>query len=101
MRLYRSDVSPLTSSHAGTTVEVLRDGTFGLSTARDAGALEETARTIVEWRALTERVGTPFGDARTRALGLETAARLQADLRDRAQVVFYAGTSAPYPADDD
>lgn len=97
----RGTAVPLTSTHTGTTVEVLRDGTSGLSTARDAGAVEGTAKAIVEWRALTERAGAPFGDAQTRALGLDTAVRLQSDLRERAQVVFYAGTSGPYSAGDD
>ena len=58
-----------------------------------------TAKAIVHWRALTERVETPFGDAETRALGLQTAGRLQSDVGPHAQVVFYAGAPAPYRVD--
>jgi len=90
----------LTSTQSGTTIQVIRDGASDLETARTAGALEVTARKIVEWRALTRRVGMPFGDAQTRALGLQAAGRLQADLGERAQVVFLAGASAPYPRAD-
>lgn len=68
--------------------------------ARAAGLREGTARAIVGWRALTERAGGPFGDAGTRALGLRTAARMQADVGVRAQVVSFAGASGPYTLAD-
>ncbi|WIE71282.1 hypothetical protein [Curtobacterium sp. MCJR17_020] len=90
----------LPNGRPGTDVEFLRDGKRDVRSARAAGAREGTAKAVVHWRALTERVGTPFGDAETRALGLRTAGRLQGDVGPRAQVVFYAGASALYRVDE-
>lgn len=90
----------LPNGRPGTDVEFLRDGKRDVRSARAAGAREGTAKAVVHWRAITERVGTPFGDAETRALGLRTAGRLQSDVGPHAQVVFYAGASAPYRLDE-
>ncbi|MFK4482858.1 hypothetical protein ABH929_001599 [Curtobacterium sp. AB7] len=90
----------LPSARPGTDVEFLRDGERDVRTARAAGTGDGTAKAIVHWRALTERVGTPFGDAETRAVGLRTAARIQADVGVGAQVVFFAGASGPYRHDE-
>lgn len=90
----------LPNGRPGTDVEFLRDGKRDVRPARAAGAREGTAKAVVHWRAITERVGTPFGDAETRALGLRTAGRLQSDVGPHAQVVFYAGASAPYRLDE-
>lgn len=90
----------LPNGRPGTDVEFLRDGKRDVRSARAAGAHEGTAKAVVHWRAITERVGTPFGDAETRALGLRTAGRLQSDVGPHAQVVFYAGASAPYRLDE-
>ncbi|PZE86256.1 hypothetical protein [Curtobacterium sp. MCBD17_032] len=85
----------LTSNQAGTDVLFLRDGNGDRMTARAAGLREGTAKAIVRWRAVTERVDRPFGGAETRALGLRTAGRMQSDLGTEAQVVFTAGVWAP------
>lgn len=90
----------LPSARPGTDVEFSRDGERDVRSARAAGAREETAKAIVHWRARTERVGAPFGDAESRAVGLRTAARIQADVGLRAQVVFFAGASGPYRHDE-
>ncbi|MBF4602703.1 hypothetical protein [Curtobacterium sp. VKM Ac-2884] len=90
----------LPSARPGTDVEFSRDGERDIRSARAAGTGDGTAKAIVHWRALTERVGTPFGDAETRALGLRTAARIQTDVGLRAQVVFFAGASGPYRHDE-
>jgi hypothetical protein len=90
----------LPSRRTGTDVEFLRDGKRDIRSARAAGVREGTAKALVHWRSLTERVGTPFGDAETRALGLRTAGRLQSDVGPRTQVIFYAGASAPYRPDE-
>ena len=90
----------LPSERPGTDVEFLRDGRRDVRSARAAGAREGTAKALVHWRALTERAGTPFGDAETRALGLRTAGRLQDDVRVQAQVVFHAGAAGPYWHDE-
>jgi hypothetical protein len=84
----------------GTDVEFWQDGRCDVRTARAAGTREGTTRAIVHWRALTERLLTPFGDAATRALGLRTAGRVQADVGVHAQVTFYAGASGPYSHDE-
>ncbi|MFS0728738.1 hypothetical protein ABC270_01510 [Curtobacterium sp. 1P10AnD] len=89
----------LPSRRPGTEVEFLHDGKRDVRSARAAGAREGTAKALVHWRSLTERVGTPFGDAETRVLGLQTAGRLQSDVGPHAQVIFYAGASAPYHPD--
>jgi hypothetical protein len=90
----------LPSRRPGTEVEFLHDGKRDVRSARAAGAREGTAKAVVHWRSLTERVGTPFGDAATRALGLRTAGRLQSDVGPPTQVVFYAGASAQYRFDE-
>ncbi|WIB62984.1 hypothetical protein [Curtobacterium sp. MCBD17_040] len=72
----------------------------GMSGQRAAGAREGTAKALIRWRALTGRVDTPFGNAAARALGLRTAGRVQADTGSLAQVLFYAGVSAPYWHDE-
>jgi hypothetical protein len=90
----------LPSRRTGTDVEFLRDGKRDIRSARAAGVREGTAKALVHWRSLTERVGTPFGDAETRVLGLRTAGRLQSDVGPHAQVIFYAGASAPYRPDE-
>ncbi|MFJ3032823.1 hypothetical protein ACIPC2_00295 [Curtobacterium pusillum] len=85
----------------GTEVESWSGGSRAtVTSARAAGIREGAARAIVGWRALTERAGGPFGDAETRALGLRTAARMQADLGVRTQVVSFAGASGPYTLAD-
>lgn len=89
----------LPSRRTGTDVEFLRDGERDVRSACAAGARAGTARAVVHWRSLTGRLGTPFGDAETRALGLRTAGRLQSDVEPHAQVVFYAGASDPYRPD--
>jgi hypothetical protein len=90
----------LTGNRPGTDVLLLRDGRGEVMSARAAGLREGTAKAIVSWRAVTERVAMPFGDAETRALGLRTAGRMQSDVRTRAQVVFTGGVPAPYWHDE-
>jgi hypothetical protein len=90
----------LPSRRPGTEVEFLHEGKRDMRSARAAGAREGTAKAIVHWRSLSERIGTPFGDAETRALGLRTAGRFQSDVGRPAQVVFYAGASAQYRLDE-
>ncbi len=90
----------LSSKRTGTDVEYLHDGKRDVRSALAAGAREGIAKALVHWRSLTERVGTPFGNAETRALGLRTAGRLQSDVGPHAQVIFYAGASAPYRPDE-
>lgn len=89
----------LPNGRPGNDVEFFHHGKRDVRSARAARAREGTAKAIVHWRALTERVETPFGDAGTRALGLRTAGRLQSDVGPHAQVIFYAGASAPYQLD--
>ncbi|MFJ4222462.1 hypothetical protein [Curtobacterium luteum] len=96
----RGPVVVVPSGRRGTDVEVLHQGVREVRSARAAGAREGTAKAIVHWRALTERFGLPFGDAATRALGLRTAGRVQADLGSRARVVCWSGWSGPYRHDD-
>lgn len=90
----------LSSRRTGADVEYLRDGKRDVRSARAAGAREGAAKALLHWRSLTERVGTPFGDAETRALGLRASGQLQSDVGPQAQVVFYAGASMPYRPDD-
>jgi hypothetical protein len=90
----------LSLRRSGTDLEFWRDGRADVRTARAAGAGEGTARAVVHWRALTERAAAPFGDAATRALGLRTAGRVQADVGIRAQVAFFAGASDQYRPDE-
>jgi hypothetical protein len=90
----------LSSKRTGTDVEYLHDGKLDVRSAHAAGARKGTAKALVHWRSLTERIGTPFGNAETRALGLRTAGRLQSDVGPHAQVIFYAGASTPYRADE-
>ncbi|OII10889.1 hypothetical protein BIU97_08360 [Curtobacterium sp. MCBA15_009] len=90
----------LTAARSGTDVEFLQDGRRDVRTAREAGAYPATAKAIVHWRALSERVGLPYGDAETRALGLRTAGRVQADVGAGMQTVFFAGAAEPYSLRD-
>ncbi|MBT1623337.1 hypothetical protein KK101_11635 [Curtobacterium flaccumfaciens pv. oortii] len=90
----------LPSARPGTDVEFVRDGARDVRSARAAGTGDATAKAIVHWRALTERVGTRFGDAETRAVELRTAARIQADVGVGAQVVFLSGAAVAYRLDE-
>lgn len=67
-----------TSRRTGTDLEFLRDGRRDVRSTRAAGGRPGTARALVHWRALTERTGTPFGNAGTRALRSSSTRRRSA-----------------------
>ena len=90
----------LSARHPGTQLESWRHGRRDIRAARDVGASAGTTEAIIHWRAQTEREGTRFGDADTRALGLATAGLVQTDVGAGVQVIFYSGHFEPYRQKD-
>jgi hypothetical protein len=90
----------LSARRPGTELESWRHGRRDIQVARDVGASGATREAIIDWRALTEREGTRFGNAETRALGLAAAGLVQADVGAGVQVIFYSGHSEPYRHED-
>jgi len=90
----------LSALHPGTDLGSWRHGRRDIRAARDVGVSGATAEAIIHWRALTEREGTRFSNADTRALGLAAAGLVQADVGAGVQVIFYSGHSEPYGQKD-
>ena len=90
----------LSALRPGTDLESWRHGRRDRRAARYVGASGATTEAIIRWRALTEREGTRFGNADTRALGLAAAGLVQADVGAGVQVIFSSGHSEPYRQKD-
>jgi hypothetical protein len=82
----------------GTTIDRWTANRAESLTVSAAGGGSATAKSIVGWRQLTQRVEPPFGNAATRSAGLRAAGALQRDLGATAQVCFFGGARGP--ADD-
>ncbi|KQQ28231.1 hypothetical protein [Frondihabitans sp. Leaf304] len=90
-----SDSLVVAADSRGTSVEQYTGGRARSITTASAGGRERTARAIIRWRALTERAGSPFGNAQTRSDGLRAAGALQRDIGALSQVIFFGGAGSP------
>ncbi|MBN9153539.1 MAG: hypothetical protein J0I50_06535 [Microbacterium sp.] len=91
----------LAGEQAGAAVDRSERGVTESATVAAMGGRPDTARAIIAWRQLTQRVGMPFGDSRTRARGLRAAGLLQRELSS-CTIVFRAGArrESDYDRDD-